>query len=85
MWEKLLLEVVNSHMPSRQKRVKNKPSPWMTSDIIKIIKERDKLKAKAHKAKSNIANEKDGTIKKTAPYAICIENHGMNSVSNQEG
>ena len=26
MWEKLLLEVVNSHMPTRQKRVKSKPS-----------------------------------------------------------
>ena len=43
VWQKLLLDVVNSHMPTRQKRVKSKTSPWLTSDIIKAIKERDKL------------------------------------------
>ena len=63
VWQNLLLEVVNRHMPCRQKRVKSKPSPWMTSDILKIIKERDKLKAKAHKAKFNFVNENNLAIK----------------------
>ena len=35
----------------------------MTSDILKIIKERDKLKAKAHKAKFNFVNENNLAIK----------------------
>ena len=65
IWQELLLEVVNRHMPFRQKRVKSNPSPWMTSDIIKTIKERNKLKEKAHKAKINLKNEKNDTLKTT--------------------
>ena len=63
VWQDLLLEVVNRHMPCRQKRVKSKPSPWMNSDVMKMIKKRDKLKSKAHKAKLNLVNEMDLTIK----------------------
>ena len=40
-WEHLLMMVVNKSMPLRSKRVRSKKSPWMNSDIIKLIRERD--------------------------------------------
>ena len=64
IWQNLLLDIVNHHMPTRQKRVKSKHTPWMTSDILEVIKERDRLKAKAHKAKINLSNENDKSTKK---------------------
>ena len=51
VWQKLLLNVVNKHMPMRTKRVRDRDSPWMTSDIYKLMKKRDKLKKKACKLK----------------------------------
>ena len=47
-WEELLMYVVNKHMPIKKKRVRQKACPWMNSHIHKLMKERDKLKKKAH-------------------------------------
>ena len=45
------MNVVNHHMPIRSKKIRNKKSLWMNSDIFKLIRERDKLKQKAWKIK----------------------------------
>ena len=46
-WETMLLEVVNRHMPLKTRRVRKTPSPWMNSNIIHLMKHRDKMKLKA--------------------------------------
>ena len=51
-WEELLLEIVNHHMPMKTKRVRKQHSPWLTEHVFKLIKERDKVKAKARLNKS---------------------------------
>ena len=53
VWEKMLLEVVNRHMPMKTRRVRKKPSPWMNSEILSLMKQRDKAKLKAKKRNSD--------------------------------
>ena len=57
VWEDLFLEVINAHMPIRNKRVKNKSSPWMCAEIMALINERDKFKDKARKVKITLLKE----------------------------
>ena len=47
----LLNSVIDRHTPMRRVRVKQNESPWMTSDLLTMIRERDKLKVKAKKSK----------------------------------
>ena len=42
----LLNSVIDRHAPMRRVRVKQNESPWMTSDILTMIRERDKLKSR---------------------------------------
>ena len=53
VWEKMLLEVVNKHMPLKTRRVRKTPSPWMNSKILSLMKQRDKVKLKASKTKND--------------------------------
>ena len=46
-WEKLVMEVVDKHMPVRVKRVKKKHSPWINEFIFELMKKRDKSKKNA--------------------------------------
>lgn len=48
-WESLFLEVLDIHAPLRKRRVKNKPSPWLTPCIKKLMHKRDHLKKQAIK------------------------------------
>ena len=53
LWQSLILEVVDKHMPYRSKRISTKGSPWMNAIIFKMMKKRDKLKRKANKLKDS--------------------------------
>ena len=53
LWQNLFLDVINKHMPMRRKRVKDNSTPWMNSEIFKLMKKRDKLKKKAHKLRDD--------------------------------
>ena len=33
MWNTMLFDVVDSHMPKKSKRVKTSPAPWLSSEI----------------------------------------------------
>ena len=44
IWQNLFTTVADIHAPIRSKRVRNKKSPWLTSEIIKLTVSRDKLK-----------------------------------------
>lgn len=49
-WENIFLDVVNSHVPIKEKRVSREKQPhWMTDDILKLMKQRDNLLKKARK------------------------------------
>ena len=50
-------------MPICHKRVKCRSSPWMCSEIIDLINERDKLKDKLCKLKFKLLEEKDESIR----------------------
>ena len=44
-WNDLFLEIVNKHAPIKTNRVKRKHQPeWLTSEILDLMKERDKCK-----------------------------------------
>ena len=51
-WENLFVEVINIHAPLKKRRIRNKPSPWLTHDIKKMMYHRDYLKRKAVKGGS---------------------------------
>ena len=53
LWEDYLLEIVNLFMPIKSRKVKNKSSPWMTSEIVKLIKQRNKIKKKSRRTKNS--------------------------------
>ena len=48
-WKSIFLEIVDKHAPCRTKKVRSRPSPWITSEIKKQMYSRDKLKKKAMK------------------------------------
>ena len=47
MWKKMFLEVLDKHAPLQHKKIKSKKVPWITSNIKKLIIQRDKLKKKS--------------------------------------
>ena len=47
IWKKLFVEVLNKHAPIRQKKIRSKKVPWITSEIKKLINKRDRSKRKA--------------------------------------
>ena len=57
----VILKLIDKHAPSRKCRIKNKVSPWMTTEILTLIRERNELKLKARKSH----NEEDWTAYKT--------------------
>ena len=51
-FENKFLKVANIHAPMRRKRVRKQISPWLTDEIVKAMRERDKLKKEASKSNS---------------------------------
>lgn len=48
-WEKLFLEIANTHAPIRTMKVRHNKCPWLTSDLKKMIHRRNYLKKQATK------------------------------------
>lgn len=46
-FESLFLPICNKHAPLRRRRVRKQKSPWITNDIVNMMRERDKIKKKA--------------------------------------
>ena len=42
-WVYLFMNIVDSHIPLCKKRIRNNACPWITDDIVKIMKERDRI------------------------------------------
>ena len=48
MWKNLLMDTVDKHAPRRSRRIKNRTSPWITTEVRHKIFKRDYLKRKAN-------------------------------------
>uniref|UniRef100_A0A7M5WX22 Uncharacterized protein n=1 Tax=Clytia hemisphaerica TaxID=252671 RepID=A0A7M5WX22_9CNID len=49
----ILKETLSNHAPIITKRIKGKPSPWMTEDLKKQMNTRDQLNRRAKKSRNN--------------------------------
>ena len=53
-WKTLFLEVSDVHAPLRSKRVRGSKSPWITTELKKMMHLRDRLKIKAIRSGDDI-------------------------------
>ena len=54
LWSNTLSQIIEKHAPLREKRVSERFCPWITPELKKICRARDKLKIAAVKAKSEL-------------------------------
>ena len=47
LWESMFLKIANTHAPMKTRRVRNKKSPWITSELRKLIINRNIIKEQA--------------------------------------
>lgn len=52
-FQDMFSKVCNTHAPLKKKRVRKTKSPWLTNDVIKLMRERDKVKKKIVKGGNN--------------------------------
>lgn len=51
MWKHKFLEIVNKHAPLKKRKIKKKRTPWITSDLIAMKRQKNFLKRKAINSK----------------------------------
>ena len=89
MFQSMFSNVCNRHAPLKKKRVREKKSPWLNNDVIKLMRERDKLKKKAVKSGNNtdwshyrvVKNKVNSEIKRSKQSYVCnnIKTSGNNT------
>ena len=47
IWETMFLKIADTHAPIRTRRVRNKKSPWITTELRELITGRNRLKRQA--------------------------------------
>ena len=52
-WKSKMLTILDKHAPSRTRKVRNRPSPWVTKEIKQEMYVRDLLKKKAIKSNAS--------------------------------
>ena len=53
-WLRLFMNVVDKHIPMRKKRIRKNACPWITNEIIDIMKERDNVLHAAKREDSSV-------------------------------
>ena len=51
LWYKLFNEFAEQHAPTKTRRIRDSPMPWMTSDLSKLMKDRDYHHRKARSSR----------------------------------
>ena len=51
-WQDIFFALIDRHAPNRKMRVRNKPSPWIDSDLKRKMRARDFLKKRTTKTNS---------------------------------
>ena len=87
-WKEMFLPVADKHAPLKLKRIKNKPSPWITTKVKNLMNKRDNLKRVAVRSKNSQAwvdykkarNSVNNAIKttKAAYYNAQFDKHSGN-------
>ena len=50
LFEKIFLDIIDKHVPFKKSRIRKKTSPWMTNEVLNMMRERDRLKVTAIKS-----------------------------------
>ena len=84
-WKSLLMECIDRHAPLRHKRVGNKRSPWITSQLQREMRKRDYLKQKAIR-EDNYQHARNHTnnLIKTAKCEYFVNNFEINKSNSKE-
>ena len=53
IWNKLFLQVAENHAPTKTRKVRGTPTPWMTSEIATLMRDRNYHLKKAKGNKTN--------------------------------
>ena len=90
-WKSLLMACIDRHAPLRHKRVGNKRSPWITSQLQREMRKRDYLKQKAIREdnyqiweKFKHARNHTNNLIKTAKREYFVNNFEINKSNSKE-
>ena len=90
-WKSLLMECIDRHAPLRHKRVGNKRSPWITSQLQREMRKRDYLKQKAVREDNyqiweqfKHARNHTNNLIKTAKREYFVNNFEINKSNSKE-
>ena len=90
-WKSLLMECIDRHAPLRQKRVGNKRSPWITSQLQREMRKRDYLKQKAIREGNSesweqfkYARNRTNNLIRTAKRQYFVNNFEVNKSNSKE-
>ena len=77
VWQNMFTTIIaNRHAPIRSLRVRNKKSPWLTIELRKLIRDRDKLKSqKTRQSGTNLKRRGIGLITTLRRRRLIITNH----------
>ena len=90
-WKSMLMECIDRHAPLRHKRVGNKRSPWITSQLQREMRKRDYLKQKAVREDNyqiweqfKHARNHTNNLIKTAKREYFVNNFEINKSNSKE-
>ena len=70
LWKTMFLDVLNKHAPVTEIKIKGNSLPYITSDIRKLIRQRDYLKKKADKTGSKYLWQAYQHLRNKVKYSI---------------
>ena len=70
LWKTIFLDVLNKHAPFTEIKIKGNSLSYITSDIRRLIRQRDCLKKKANKTGSKYLCQADQHLRHKVKYSI---------------
>ena len=70
MWKTFFLDIIEKHAPMIQITVKANRLPYVTSELRKMIRQRDCLRGKANKTGSRILRQAYDQVKNAASHTL---------------
>ena len=87
LWKTILLDVLNKHAPVTEIKIKGNSLPYITSDIRKLIRQRDYLKKRADKTGSKYLWQAYQHLRNKVKYRIrtAMANYYSNRFQEHQG
>ena len=87
LWEMIFLDILNEHAPVTEIKIKRNSLPYITSDIRKLIRQRDYLKKKANKTGSKYFWQAYQHLRNKVKYGIrtARANYYSNTFEEHQG